>query len=213
MSKLIDLTGQTFNMLTVIERDLSKKGTYWKCQCGCENKTITSVKASNLKSGAVKSCGCLKHQSAWNKTHGESKTKLYRHWVCMMRRCYDPKHTNYQNYGARGIKVCEEWHIYENFRDWTLKTRQDENLTCERMNNDGDYCPENCIWIPLGEQANNRRSSVVIAYNGKTQNLMQWCKELNLYYPTVHSRMYKYGWDFEKAIGEPVKSNQSQRSD
>lgn len=206
MSKLIDLTGQTFNMLTVIERDLSKKGTYWRCQCGCKNKTIVSVEASNLKGGAVKSCGCLKHQPAWNKTHGESKTKLYQHWVCMMRRCYDPKHTNYQNYGARGIKVCEEWHTYENFRDWTLKTRQDESLTCERKDNNGDYCPENCIWIPLKEQANNRRSSVIITYNGKTQNLMQWCKELNLHYSTIHSRMYKYGWSFERAIEEPVKS-------
>ena len=128
MSKLVDLTGQTFNMLTVIERDLSKKGTYWKCQCGCKDKNIVSVSSSNLKCGLVKSCGCLKHRSPHNKKHGESKTKLYRHWVCMMRRCYDPQHTNYQNYGARGIKVCEEWHTYENFRDWTLKTRQDEKV-------------------------------------------------------------------------------------
>lgn len=207
MSKFIDLTGLKFNMLTVKERDFTKKKTYWICQCDC-GKT-TSVESSNLKNGLVKSCGCLKH-TPWNKTHGESNTKLYRHWVCMMRRCYDENYHSYKYYGARGIEVCKEWHNYEAFKTWTLLTRADESLTCERKDYNGDYCPENCTWIPLSEQANNRRSCIMITYQDKTQNLMQWCKELKLSYPKIYTRMYRNKMTFEEAIKIPVEQSRKE---
>jgi TusA-related sulfurtransferase len=127
----------------------------------------------------------------------------------MIYRCHNPKNRAYKWYGARGIKVCEDWHNFENFKNWVLSTRPDELYSCERVDVNGDYCPENCTWIPLNEQANNRRTCIYITYNGKTQNLMQWCKELDLNYKLVHNRMYKCGYDFEKAIKTPKKTVKS----
>ena len=206
MSALIDLTGQRFNCLTVIERaeNTTKGIARWKCKCDCGNYTI--VRGSNLKTGAVKSCGCLNH-IAYTKTHGESQTKLYRHWRSMIYRCSNPKNRAYKWYGERGIKVCEEWQTYEGFKKWVLETRPKEDYSVERINVNGDYCPENCTWIPLSEQANNRTSCINFEHCGKTMNLMEWCKTLNLDYKRVHNRIFKLGWDFEKAISTPVNEN------
>lgn len=203
MSKLIDITGNKYNMLTVLKRTESNDGiVYWECVCECGNKTI--VRGSNLKSGAVKSCGCLLHQEAKNKIHGESNTKLYRKWKSMIYRCHNPKNQAYKFYGARGIKVCEEWHDFNTFKKWTEQTRKDENYTIERIDVNKDYCPDNCIWIPMSEQANNRRTNVMIEHNGERHNLMQWCNLLNLDYKNVHNRIYKLGWSFEKAISTDI---------
>jgi hypothetical protein len=122
----------------------------------------------------------------------------------MVRRCEKPNCKAYKWYGKRGIKVCEEWKTYEGFKAWVLATRPREDYTVERIDVNGDYCPSNCTWIPISEQANNRTTCVLIEYNGKKQNLMQWCEELGLTYKRVHNRMHKLGWSFERAISEPV---------
>ena len=203
--KRIEMTGKRFNLLTVEGPAKSKNGkSYWNCLCLCGNKTVVS--GSNLRNGAVKSCGCLQHEPR-NRTHGESKTKLYRHWISMIYRCQNPKNQAYKWYGARGIKVCQKWQTFEGFKKWVEETRTNEEYTVERIDVNGDYCPENCTWIPLSSQANNRRSNVMIEYNGKRQNLTDWCKELNLNYKRVHNRIYKLGWDFSKAISMPVKDS------
>lgn len=202
MAKLIDLTGKKYNKLTVIERaENTKNGqSRWKCICECGNTTI--VASSNLKNGEVKSCGCLRHLQ--KDTHHESKTKLYRMWKSMIYRCHNPKNQAYEYYGARGIKVCEEWHDFLKFKEWVLKTKPSQDLTIERVDVNKDYSPENCIWIPISEQANNRRSCVYFEYNGEKHNLMEWCKILNLNYKNVHNRIYKLNWSFEKAISIPI---------
>ena len=206
MSKLIDLTGKKFNQLTVIRRAKNARPgiVQWECICDCGNKTI--VRGSNLKNGSVKSCGCLTHVSH-NRTHGMSKTALYRKWWSMLRRCDDPKSQAYKYYGARGIKVCKEWHDFETFKKWVDTTRTSEDLTLERKDVNGDYCPKNCIWISMSEQANNRRSCVIIEYNGETHHLTDWCKKLGLNYKLVHNRMHKLGWSFDKAIHTPVDAS------
>lgn len=204
MSKLIDLTGMKFNNLTVINRAENAKGgvARWNCLCDCGNYVI--VRGSNLKSNAVKSCGCL-CKTPPNKTHGESKTKLYRKWVGIKRRCYDTNCHNYSDYGGRGIRVCDEWkNDFLAFKRWVLETREDESLTIERIDVNGDYCPENCTWIDKKGQSNNRRSCLLYTYNGKTQNLTQWCEELGLNYKLIHERIRRDGWSFEKAITTPV---------
>lgn len=205
MSNFIDLTGKKFNRLTVIERmDNSPKGiVVWKCQCECGNYTF--VRGSNLKSGAVKSCGCLgKDRKKY--THCESKTKLYRQWKSMMYRCYKPNHRAYHLYGGRGIRVCEEWKTYEGFKEWVLQTKpkDGDNLTVDRINVDGDYSPQNCRWVDMKTQANNRRSCRYYEYNGEVKDLMEWCDELSLDYKRVHNRIYKLKWSFERAITTPV---------
>lgn len=204
MANFTDITGQTFNFLTVIERlENSEKGrARWRCLCVCGNYTI--VTTGNLKNGAVKSCGCLRKTNA-NRTHGLSHTRHYKKWVSMKRRCYDVNDPHYKNYGARGIRVCDNWkNDFTSFYKWCMETGEREDLTLERLDVNGNYSPSNCSWVDKKTQANNRTTNRIYTYNGKTQNLAQWCEELNLKYGLVHSRIYKHGWSFEKAITTEV---------
>ena len=203
MSKFIDLTGQKFNNLTVEKRLENAIGgvAVWLCKCDCGN--YTKVRGGNLKNGAVKSCGCLKHVSH-TKTHGMQNTRLYSLWNAMKSRCNNPKVKSYERYGGRGISVCEQWEkSFVSFYEWAINNGYEENLSIDRIDNDGNYCPENCRWIPFEEQCNNRRSNIVFKYNGEKHNLMQWCKLLNLDYKFIHNRIYRMKWDFEKAITTP----------
>ena len=206
MSKFIDLRGQKFNKLTVIER-IDGKRTKWKCQCECGN--ITEVSSANLKSGAVKSCGCLRHKQSHNYMHGKSKSSLYQMWKSMIYRCEKPNHIAYKFYGERGISVCDEWHDFLVFEKWVMETKPEPNYTIERIDVNEGYNPLNCTWIPMKEQANNRRSCVMITYGNETHNLKEWCDLLKLNYKLVHNRIYKLGWDFEKAISHPVDIKKS----
>lgn len=207
MSKLIDISGKKFNNLLVVERYYNGKPgkSYWKCLCDCGNETIVS--GSNLRNGSVKSCGCLKYSSK-NKTHGMSKSSLYNIWNGMKFRCTNKNSGSYKNYGQRGISVCEEWfNNPQSFIEWALKNGYKEGLTIDRIDNEKDYCPENCRWISKGEQAKNRRMNYCIEYKGETKTLWELCEELNLNYNLVHNRIKKLGWSLEKAINTPVNKN------
>lgn len=202
MSKFIDRTGEKYNHLLVLGLEAITNGKpAWKCRCDCGK--ITVVRGSNLVSGAVKSCGCLRN-TPYNKTHGDSNTKLYRHWKSMIYRCTKPNHPAYRWYGARGISVCDEWLDYENFKKWAIETQPDKSYTVDRIDVNGNYCPENCRWATREEQANNRRSNIMFEYRGERKNLMQWSKCLNVGYKLLYNRINKLGWDFEKAITTPV---------
>lgn len=197
MTKLIDITGNKYNMLTVIER----VGKKWKCECDCGN--ITYVSGGNLKYGGVKSCGCLLHKPRYK--HNQSHTKLYHIWSGIKNRCTNPNFKGYKYYGAKGISVCEEWmNSFESFRDWALDNGYEENLTIERLDNNLDYCPSNCKWATRKEQSRNRSSNIKITYNGETKILTEWCEELGLEYKRTHNRIYKLGWTYEKAFTTPV---------
>lgn len=207
MSKFIDLTGKRYNHLFVIEKDNTKDNgnTYWKCKCDCGN--FTSVSGKNLKANAVKSCGCLR-KTAPNKTHGLSNTREYRKWVNIKKRCYDPSYAAYKNYGGRGIKMCDQWHnSFEAFYKWIKEHRTSDDQSIDRIDNNGDYSPDNCRMTDAKVQANNRRMCHYYSHDGKTQTLMQWCEELGLDYKRTHNRIFKLGWDFEKAISVPVDIN------
>ena len=213
MSKFIDLTGKRFARLIVIEKAKSINNgiVIWKCKCDCGNETF--VRGNNLKTGAVKSCGCLKKISHTQK-HNMSKTKIYRTWASMKNRCCNPNTQYFKNYGGRGINVCKEWmESFESFRNWAYTNGYSDDLTIERIDNNGNYCPENCTWIPLSEQAKNRRNGYSITYKNKTQNLKSWCDELNLDYKMIHNRIYKLNWSFERAIQEPVHINRRKRKE
>ena len=137
-------------------------------------------------------------------THGMTKTRLYKRWTDMKKRCFNPNNKRYERYGGRGIKVCEEWEkSFLSFYEWSINNGYNDSLSIDRINSDGNYCPENCRWIPFEEQCNNRRSNVVFGYNGEKHNLMQWCKLLDLDYKFIHNRIYKMKWDFEKAVTTP----------
>lgn len=206
-----DLTGMRFNRLTVIRQaEKSKSGeTRWVCRCDCGNETI--VQSNNLKSGLVKSCGCLKREYLVeaHTTHGGSKqngkrTKLYSVWVGMRRRCYDKNDGNYYRYGGRGITVCDAWkEDFAAFRAWAVKNGYRPHLTIDRINNNKGYSPDNCRWAGAKEQARNRRSNRTITFNGETHIMVEWAEITGLSVDTLYNRIVKYSWPVDRALTEP----------
>lgn len=160
----------------------------WLCDCECGNQTI--VDAKHLKSGHTKSCGCYnrEHTGEMRRTHGLSNTPTYNVWLGIKNRCENPHEIGYKNYGGRGIKVCDEWHSFENFlRDMGEKPK---GMSIERKDNNGDYCKDNCKWATRTEQNNNRRNNIILEHDGKIQTMGQWAKQLGIAYCTLKTRYY-----------------------
>lgn len=201
--------GKKYNMLTVIsfnrrDKILYKSSKYFfNCKCDCGGLAVVSL--SNLKRGHSKSCGCLKLQVSkdngkrW-KTHGMYGTRIYVIWKGMISRCINKKDLNYKRYGERGITICDEWRNFEGFKNWAFSNGYKENLSIERIDNNGNYSCENCKWANEEQQANNRRSNVFIEYKGKKLTMAQWSKKLGGHPAMVWSRINKLGWTEHKAV-------------
>lgn len=129
--------------------------------------------------------------------------RLYQTWYGMINRCENEKWRYFCNYGGRGISVCEEWHDFDKFASWALRHGYAENLSIDRIDNDGNYCPENCKWSTKIEQENNKRTSRKVEIDGKVLNLCKWCEIYGISPVTVQSRL-RYGWGIEDAIKTPV---------
>ena len=169
--KTPDLVGKRFGRLVVTERELqrrSKHDVFWKCRCDCGAEKY--VATGHLTSGTVKSCGCMKREQAIqrakeaakdNVKHGEAGTNLYYVWNCMRQRCENPKTRAFRWYGAKGVRVCDEWLDYERFAEWARANgyyeqhdvARAEKLSIDRIDSDGDYCPENCRWVTVHENS------------------------------------------------------------
>jgi hypothetical protein len=121
-------------------------------------------------------------------THCGYKTRLYKIWSGMHERCYRIKHMHYKDYGGRGIKVCKEWEEFTNFRDWAIQNGYDDKLTIDRINNNGDYEPNNCRWVTFTEQANNRRSNHIISVNGNSMTIAECSRVYNIPKSTIRWR-------------------------
>lgn len=207
--KLIDLTGKKFGRLIVLERSNNQKGkdVVWKCRCDCGN--YTEVTAGHLKDGHTKSCGCLAKEttSKFFKTHGMTDTRLYRIYKKMYRRCYCPQTKWYENYGGRGITICEEWlgkSGFENFAKWAFANGYKDNLSIDRKDNDMGYSPNNCKWSTAKEQANNTRSTVFLTYKGETKPASEWSEITGIRQDTITYRK-RHGWTDEECIERPVR--------
>lgn len=189
-----DLTGRKFGRLTVVELDKarSKRKSYWICQCECGNRK--TVRSDSLKNGAIRSCGCLRNEQAAinvsvNHSHKMSKTRLYHTWQGMKKRCNNPDNSSYPRYGGRGITVCKEWESkFESFMEWALNNGYADNLTIDRIDNNGNYEPSNCRWTEPKAQARNRRSNIKVRYNGKSITLMELSEITGLNYGLLRAR-------------------------
>lgn len=196
-----DLLNKEFGLLTVIEYlgKNEKKENIWLCECKCGNTTVTT--SSCLLTGNKNSCGCLKRKP---KTHGKRYTKLYYIWSNMKNRCFNKKCKDYIFYGARGISVCNDWRSFEFFDEWAIENGYREGLSLDRIDNDRSYCPENCRWVTMNEQFNNRRSNHYIEYNGENKTITQWAKEYGMTEQMLSGRLRK-GWSMEDALTRSKK--------
>lgn len=193
MESVKNLKGLKFGRLLVLDVDESKKGkTYWKCLCECGN--IKVVRGDSLQGGKCRSCGCLKKEQdktnlAAHHSHKQSGSQLYEKWQGMKSRCYRPSDKRYDRYGGRGIAVCEEWlHSFSNFYKWAIVSGYECGLTIDRINNDGNYEPNNCRFANTKEQCNNRGSNIMIHFAEREYTLTEICEHFNLTYSTIHAR-------------------------
>lgn len=204
-----DLSGKKFGRLTAL--DYFRKGNriYWNCICECGN--ISKVQSSKLLSGAIISCGCYKEEHSKdigevNKTHSKSNTRLYKIYQQMIARCYKEYSSKYSTYGARGINVCDEWlgeNGFVNFYNWAMDNGYRDNLTIDRKDNNGNYCPQNCRWATAKEQANNTRSTVFLTYRGETKSASEWAEITGIRQGTL-TRRKRDGWTDEQCIETKV---------
>lgn len=218
-----DLTGLKFGRLTVLGID-DKPGykTYWNCQCECGN--VKSVRSDSLQCGAIKSCGCLKAEyDKINLAHTQCKetmrrrgykstgTRLYNIWSGIKKRCLNERDASYDRYGGRGITVCDEWkNSFEAFHDWALSHGYADDLTIDRIDNSGDYCPENCRWATTETQCRNRRSNIIIKIGNSSRTLKEWCEIFDVDYQNANARYHRNGFvSIDDLFNGERKMNQS----
>ena len=202
MGRKIDLTGQRFGRLTVIgfaSRDKKYGHAKWLCQCDCGK--ITDVDSSNLRRGQ-QSCGCLSRENllASVTKHGKRHTRLYGIWVGMRQRCRDKNNKSYKRYGGRGITVCDEWNKdFTVFEKWAIENGYADNLSIDRIDNNGNYEPSNCRWADDFTQNNNKRDNVLITVGNDTYTATEWARLSGLKPSTIHNRLF-IGWKPEDAV-------------
>lgn len=202
-----NLEGKKFGRLTVLSYGCKRKNKhYYKCKCECGNNK--EVYSYNLMSGHTKSCGCLNLDvikgMKTRKTHGKSKTRLHNIWWGIINRCENEKNRAYEKYGARGIIICEEWRgSFTEFEEWALKNGYKEDLSIDRINNDGNYEPGNCRWVNSRVQNNNKSNNVKIEIDGVIKNLSEWASYSGLHRSTI-SRKLKKGITGKKLLEKSV---------
>ena len=194
---MIDLTGQKFGKLLVIRRDGSapnggSKAPMWltRCDCGQEKR----MNGSNLRRGVSKSCGCTL------KKHGMFGTPEYRIWDSMVRRCHNPKHQAFKDYGGRGITVCASWRKFENF--FQDMGRAPPGMWLDRINNNGNYEPGNCRWATPTQQGRNKRTNRLLTVGDVTATVPEWAERSGLKRTTIKERLRR-GWSPLRAVTAP----------
>lgn len=187
-----DLTGKRFGRLVVLNqagRDNAGR-VVWKCECDCGK--VKSISSNLLLSGRSVSCGCYKkdYLSIAKSTNRLSHTRIRSKWRNMMNRCYSSNNAEYKNYGARGIVVCQEWHDLEKFAKWACSNGYIEgsNLTLDRIDVDGNYCPENCRFVDMKSQCRNKTNNNIIEFNGESKTIAEWSEITGINRSTITYR-------------------------
>lgn len=179
---------------------LSVEGGFALCACSCGSDTF-KCRVSNLRNGSTKSCGCLRREvGVRTRTHGQTKTNLYKNWQQMLSRCNNPMDKSYTNYGGRGITVCNRWEdSFENFA-LDVGQRPGPNFSLDRKDNNGPYSPENCRWATKTQQSRNRRCALQVTIGQETKSLKEWCDKFGVNYWTAYGRIKRLGWTGDDAV-------------
>lgn len=211
-----------FGRLTVIDfvhAEVPTRGWNWVCRCECG--VVKALRPSEVKSGKIRSCGCLHDEVCSQKAtkfvnRVADHKRLYSVYNGIKKRCYRVAEPRYKDYGGRGIKMSDEWlnptNGFDNFVEWSVRNGYTETMTIDRINVNGDYSPDNCRWIPLTEQALNKRDTLWVEYKGERVPLMVLCERLGLNYDMVHNRIYDLHWSVEHAVEVPSQQCESLRS-
>ena len=202
-----DLTGMRFGRYTVIRRVENDKhaNAVWLCRCDCGNEK--AVVGSALRKGAVVSCGCYHKEDVSKRftKHGMAKTRIRNIWNHVKQRCTNPNDRAFPYYGGRGITVCEEWkNDFVSFYNWAMQNGYTDELTLDRIDTNGNYCPSNCRWVTRKEQQNNTRYVHNYTINGKTKSIAEWCRIYNAPYERVRRRVVDEGWNIVDAMTAPA---------
>jgi hypothetical protein len=203
-----NMSGKQFGRLVVgnISHKDKRGNWHWNCKCECGNLCI--INGASLRSGFTQSCGCYKKDAQYSTflQHGVANTKLAAVRTHMLQRCYNIKNKSYHNYGGRGITVCEAWRTNPiSFYDWAFSSGYKVGLSLDRINNDGNYEPDNCRWVGRKEQSNNTRANHYITYKGETKTIANWTEELQFSNGLISSRLLK-GWTEEEALTLPLNT-------
>ncbi|MDP1513110.1 hypothetical protein L8C07_26415 [Paenibacillus sp. CMAA1739] len=215
--RIKDQTGKKYGRLMVVGYAGTNKhnSALWLCQCDCGEEHVTTTR--QLTSGKSKSCGCLNRELAANRirknhkvTHRMSGTRFYHIWKGMIARCEKPKTNGYKNYGGRGIKVCEKWHVFENFMNDMhskyldhAKLHGEDNTSIDRIDVNGDYHKDNCRWETMSSQCSNRRKTKKYLIDNRLLSAVQVSREYNIGITTFIKRVER-GWSHEEAAKKSV---------
>ena len=192
MNRAKDCIGKKFGRLTVLEIDHKTESgqNYVLCRCDCGTEKV--IKWGSVSTGLIVSCGCRQRevQKYGSIKHGKTNTRLFSIWQNMKKRCYYSKYVEFKNYGARGITVCEEWkNSFETFYNWAMTNGYSDDLSIDRINNNGNYEPSNCRWADRKQQSRNRSINHYLTYKGETKTLIEWAEEKDIEYKKLWARV------------------------
>lgn len=224
MPAFVDLTGQRFGRLTVVQRSEQKRNRTrsrapsfkWLCKCDCGNDTHLSGDSLKSRTRKTVSCGCFNRENRFQPgraskgrpTHGFSRNPLYQAWKSMISRCYDPTDSQWKNYGGRGITVCTEWCGDDGLKRFIsdMGQRPDfsrpREFSIDRKDNNSGYSSSNCKWATNTEQTRNTRKNVVLTLRGESFCVAAWAERVGIHHTTLRKRL-KLGWSIERTLTSP----------
>lgn len=204
----LDLIGKRFGSLVVVANAGINKHKRKMVLCECDCGTIREMLWDGIRDGRSVSCGCYRIKTIKDrfKTHGKTRTPIYRVWRGMKVRCYDPNMVEYYRYGGRGITVCDEWKdsfeaFYRDMGDLPFPKAQ-----IDRIDNDKGYYKENCRWVTPSENCRNKSNNIILTYNGESMCMHAWSERMGWNESVIRRRVRILGWDTERALTEPLNT-------
>ena len=195
MRRINVVTGERYGSLIILN-EVEKRGVFRTFLCKCDCGRVKVFRFNDIRTGHSTSCGCARTESC--SSHGMSNLAEYKTWQDMKGRCLNKKHMSFGYYGGRGIQVCDRWMRFENFYE-DMGPKPGKEYSIDRIDNGGDYCPDNCHWATRKDQNSNTRRNRIIDIGGVSRSVTEWASFVGVKYGTVSSRLSR-GWDPVDAI-------------